>query len=74
MGRENGDGGNGRAPDRPRAFDRIRRLPIVGRAADWGLGSTAVSPNTKGAGSRNAGLNATESVCPYSAVGCGQIV
>jgi formate dehydrogenase major subunit len=33
-----------------------------------------VSKNTKRAGSRIAGLEATESVCPYCAVGCGQVV
>jgi formate dehydrogenase major subunit len=33
-----------------------------------------VSPNTKTAGARIAGLKVTESVCPYCAVGCGQLV
>src|SRR5215210_8887079 len=60
--------------NRPKAFRRLRELPVVGRAADWGLGPRAVSKNTKQAGSRIAGLKATESVCPYCAVGCGQIV
>ena len=32
------------------------------------------SKKTKRAGSRIAGLKATESVCPYCAVGCGQVV
>ena len=59
---------------RPRAFQRLRALPVVGRAADWGLGSRAVSKNTREAGSRIAGLKVTESVCPYCAVGCGQLV
>ena len=59
---------------RPKGFKRLRELPVVGRAADWGMGPHAVSKNTKGAGSRIAGLKATESVCPYCAVGCGQIV
>ena len=59
---------------RPASFDRLRRLPVVGRAADWGLGSRAVSKRTKKAGARIAGLKATESVCPYCAVGCGQVV
>ena len=59
---------------RPRAFQRLRELPVVGRAADWGLGSRAVSKNTRAAGSRIAGLKVTESVCPYCAVGCGQLV
>jgi formate dehydrogenase major subunit len=59
---------------RPPSFERIRKLPVVGRAADWGMGPWAVSRNTKKAGARIAGLKATESVCPYCAVGCGQVV
>ena len=59
---------------RPRAFQRLRALPLVGRMADWGLGPRAVSPATRAAGARIAGLKATESVCPYCAVGCGQVV
>jgi formate dehydrogenase major subunit len=59
---------------RPEAFERLRRLPVIGRAADWGLGSRAVSKNTKHAGTRIAGLKVTESVCPYCAVGCSQVV
>jgi formate dehydrogenase major subunit len=59
---------------RPRPFQRIRQLPLVGHAADWGLGPSAVSKKTKRAGSRISGLKATESVCPYCAVGCGQLV
>src|SRR5881227_4092884 len=64
----------GAGPSRPRAFARIRALPLVGRAADWGMGTSAVSKKTKEAGSRIAGLKVTESVCPYCAVGCGQLV
>jgi formate dehydrogenase major subunit len=59
---------------RPPAFRRLRELPLIGRAADWGLGSRAVSRKTKHAGARIAGLKVTESVCPYCAVGCGQLV
>ena len=59
---------------RPRSFQRVRELPVVGRAADWGLGPRAVSRQTRQAGARVAGLKATESVCPYCAVGCGQVV
>jgi formate dehydrogenase major subunit len=59
---------------RPRSFQRVRDLPVVGRAADWGLGPHAVSKKTAKAGARIAGLKATESVCPYCAVGCGQVV
>ena len=59
---------------RPEGFDRVRRLPLVGKAADWGMGPSAVSKKTKKAGARIEGLKATESICPYCAVGCGQIV
>ena len=59
---------------RPESFERLRRLPLVGRAADWGMGPRAVSRKTAKAGARIAGLKATESVCPYCAVGCGQVV
>jgi formate dehydrogenase major subunit len=41
---------------------------------DWGMGESAASPDTRAAGARIAGLKATESVCPYCAVGCGQVV
>ena len=33
-----------------------------------------MSRQTKEAGARTAGLTATESVCPYCAVGCSQVV
>src|SRR3954466_2180707 len=59
---------------RPEGFARLGKRPVVGRAADWGLGPRAVSKNTKQAGSRIAGLDVTESVCPYCAVGCSQVV
>jgi formate dehydrogenase major subunit len=54
-------------------FRRLRELPVVGRALDWGEGPAAASASTKGAGARIAGLRATETVCPYCAVGCGQL-
>ena len=38
------------------------------------MGQRAVSRATRQAGARIAGLEATESVCPYCAVGCGQVV
>ncbi len=61
-------------PSRPKSFQRVRELPLVGRAADWGMGPRAASKKTKKAGARIAGLKATESICPYCAVGCGQVV
>jgi formate dehydrogenase major subunit len=63
-----------RPGSRPLTFERLRHLPLVGRAMDWGMGPSAVSPGTERAGARIAGLKATESVCPYCAVGCGQVV
>jgi formate dehydrogenase major subunit len=59
---------------RPRSFAALRDLPGVGRALDWGLGPSAASRRTKRAGARIAGLEVTESVCPYCAVGCSQLV
>ena len=59
---------------RPTSFQRLRALPVVGRVADWGLGPHAASRRTREARARIAGLKATESVCPYCAVGCGQVV
>jgi formate dehydrogenase major subunit len=66
--------GRTRPGSRPATFEALRRLPVVGRAMDWGLGPAAVSEQTRNAGARIAGLKATESVCPYCAVGCGQQV
>src|ERR687889_1160892 len=59
---------------RPPSFERLRQLPVVGRAADWGMGPHSASRKTKKAGARIAGLKATESICPYCAVGCSQVV
>ena len=63
-----------RPGSRPSTFERLRRLPLIGRAMDWGLGPSALSPATAEARARVAGLKVTESVCPYCAVGCGQVV
>jgi formate dehydrogenase major subunit len=63
-----------RPGSRPSTFERLRRLPVLGRALDLGMGASAVSPATSKARPRVAGLKATESVCPYCAVGCGQVV
>ena len=56
------------------SWQRLRSVPGVGRLADLGMGPYAVSRKTKKAGARIAGLKATQSVCPYCAVGCGQVV
>jgi len=64
----------GRPGTRAGSFERARRLPLVGRLLDWGMGSAAASSATRAAGARIAGLKVTESVCPYCAVGCSQLV
>jgi len=46
----------------------------VKKVLRWGMGPAAVSPRTSRAGARIAGAKVTESVCPYCAVGCGQLV
>jgi formate dehydrogenase major subunit len=38
------------------------------------MGESAASDSTRHAGARIAGMKVTESVCPYCAVGCGQLV
>ena len=59
---------------RPGSFESLRRLPVIGRALDWGLGPGAASDPTRRAEARISGLKVTESVCPFCAVGCGQLV
>ena len=56
------------------SWQRLRGVPGAGKLADLGMGSSAVSRKTKKAGARIAGLKATESICPYCAVGCSQVV
>jgi formate dehydrogenase major subunit len=68
------DADDSRTGARPSSFERARRLPLVGRALDWGMGPAAASSQTRAAGARIAGLKVTESVCPYCAVGCSQLV
>jgi formate dehydrogenase major subunit len=55
-------------------WQKLRELPVIGKVADWGMGPYAVSRKTTDAASRIEGVRATESVCPYCAVGCGQVV
>jgi formate dehydrogenase major subunit len=56
------------------SWQKLRKVPVVGKVADWGMGSSAVSKRTRKVGARIEGLKVTESVCPYCAVGCGQVV
>ena len=55
-------------------WQRLRTVPVVGKAAEWGMGPHSVSKRTREAGARIEGLKVTESVCPYCAVGCSQAV
>jgi formate dehydrogenase major subunit len=55
-------------------WQKLRALPVIGKAADWGMGPHSVSKHTKQAAARIEGVKVTESVCPYCAVGCGQVV
>ena len=63
------------------------RLPILAAISRWpvlrqlregdaaGLGRTAFSPRTEGLGARTSSADRTvRSICPYCAVGCGQLV
>ena len=59
---------------RPRSFESLRHVPLIGRVMDWGLGPSAASERTRRAAARIGGLKMTESVCPFCAVGCGQLV
>ena len=56
------------------SWQQLRKLPVIGRVADWGMGPWAVSKRTKEVAARIEGVKVTESVCPYCAVGCGQVV
>jgi formate dehydrogenase major subunit len=74
VGKRGASGNDRHKVSRPKHFESVRRLPLVGRMADWGMGPHAVSASTREAGARIAGLQVTESVCPYCAVGCSQVV
>lgn len=54
----------------------LRRWPVVrqllGRTD--GTGADAMTDRTRGLGPRTAGAGVARSVCPYCAVGCGQLV
>lgn len=59
-------------------LDAISRWPVLRqlRSGDaTGLGATAYSPRTEGLHARTTGADRTvRSICPYCAVGCGQLV
>jgi formate dehydrogenase major subunit len=56
------------------SWQRLRSVPGLGRIADWGMGPWSSSRKTRRVGARIAGVKATESICPYCAVGCAQVV
>jgi formate dehydrogenase major subunit len=55
-------------------WQQLRKVPGIRSVADWGMGPHSVSKRTERAGARIEGLKVTESVCPYCAVGCAQVV
>jgi formate dehydrogenase major subunit len=55
-------------------WQKLRKVPGIRSVADWGMGPHSVSKRTERAGARIEGLKVTESVCPYCAVGCAQVV
>lgn len=54
----------------------LRRWPVVRQLLDGGdgTGAEAMSDATRALGARTAGASVARSVCPYCAVGCGQLV
>lgn len=54
----------------------LKRWPLIRQIRDGGdgTGSESMSPRTLGLKVKNAGAQVTESICPYCAVGCGQLV
>jgi formate dehydrogenase major subunit len=54
----------------------LRRWPLVRQLLDRsdGTGDDAMTDRTRGLQPRTAGAEAARSVCPYCAVGCGQLV
>ena len=53
-----------------------RRWPLIRQILDRadGTGPEAMSERTLGLAPKNAGAQVARSVCPYCAVGCGQLV
>jgi len=57
-------------------FETLRRWPVVIQLLDGGdgTGREAMTDRTKALKPRTSGANVTRSVCPYCAVGCGQLI
>jgi formate dehydrogenase major subunit len=56
--------------------DMLRRWPLVRQIADGtdGTGRDAMTPATLALAPRHQGASVARSICPYCAVGCGQLV
>jgi formate dehydrogenase major subunit len=56
--------------------DAIRKWPLFRQIVDGGdgTGAEAMSAETRQLAPKHAGASVTQSVCPYCAVGCGQLV
>jgi formate dehydrogenase major subunit len=60
----------------PRFLDRLNRWPLLEqlRTRTDGTGAEAMSEATRRLVPRNAGTEVARSVCPFCAVGCGQLI
>jgi formate dehydrogenase major subunit len=60
----------------PRMPSLLRRWPVVRQLIDRtdGTGDDAMTDRTRTLGVRTAGASVARSVCPYCAVGCGQLI
>src|ERR1700743_3251945 len=58
------------------ALNFLRRLPLIRQIQTGGdgTGTEAMSDHTRSLAPRTAGLNVSRSICPYCAVGCGQLI
>jgi formate dehydrogenase major subunit len=57
-------------------LDRLSRWPLLGqlRSGSDGTGAESMSPATRQLQPRNAGASVARSICPFCAVGCGQLI
>ena len=57
-------------------FKAMQRWPVVRQLLEGGdgIGSEAMSNETRRLGPRTAGASVARSVCPYCGVGCGQLI
>jgi formate dehydrogenase major subunit len=57
-------------------LDRLSRWPLIEqiRSGGDGTGAESMTEATRGLTPRNSGAEVARSICPYCAVGCGQLV